>query len=217
MDDHLCKYYAVRKGRKTGIYTSWKECEAQVKGHPGASYKSFRLLSDAEDFMCIEEDTSLPPSPGTAVLMSGEAIAYVDGSFDVRYDTYGSGVVIFIGDDKLTFSDYGNDPDLSKMHNVAGELLAAIKAMRVAIEHGVKKLTIYHDYAGIAKWCTGEWKPNRPGTIAYKSFCQDISQDLQLSFVKVAAHSGDRYNDEADQLAKQAIRELIEKDDIRAC
>ncbi len=35
------KYYVVWKGRVPGIYTSWSDCEAQVKGFPGAEYKAF--------------------------------------------------------------------------------------------------------------------------------------------------------------------------------
>jgi len=35
------KYYVVWKGRKPGIYTSWSEAEAQVKGYTNAEYKSF--------------------------------------------------------------------------------------------------------------------------------------------------------------------------------
>ena len=35
------KYYVVWKGRKPGIYSSWAECEAQVKGFPEAEFKSF--------------------------------------------------------------------------------------------------------------------------------------------------------------------------------
>lgn len=35
------KYYVVWKGREPGIYTTWAECEAQVKGYAGAEYKSF--------------------------------------------------------------------------------------------------------------------------------------------------------------------------------
>ena len=35
------KHYVVWKGRKPGIYSSWKDCEAQVKGFAGAEYKSF--------------------------------------------------------------------------------------------------------------------------------------------------------------------------------
>ena len=42
------KYYVVWKGRKLGIYTSWAECEAQVKGFPEAEYKSFPNRDMAE-------------------------------------------------------------------------------------------------------------------------------------------------------------------------
>ena len=35
------KYYVVWRGRGPGIYDSWAECDAQVKGFPGAKYKSF--------------------------------------------------------------------------------------------------------------------------------------------------------------------------------
>ena len=42
------KYYVVWKGRKPGIYTSWAEAEAQVKGYAGAEYKSFENRAAAE-------------------------------------------------------------------------------------------------------------------------------------------------------------------------
>ena len=42
------KYYVVWKGRKPGIFTSWAECEKQVKGFAGAQYKSFDSLKEAE-------------------------------------------------------------------------------------------------------------------------------------------------------------------------
>ena len=35
------KYYAVRAGRKTGIFETWDECRAQTTGFKGASFKSF--------------------------------------------------------------------------------------------------------------------------------------------------------------------------------
>ncbi len=35
------KYYVVWDGVKPGVYATWKECEAQVKGFEGAKYKSF--------------------------------------------------------------------------------------------------------------------------------------------------------------------------------
>src|SRR5690242_14634408 len=45
------KYYAVAKGRETGIFLSWKECEEYVKGCPGALYKSFHTKIEAQDFI----------------------------------------------------------------------------------------------------------------------------------------------------------------------
>ena len=35
------KYYAVRVGRKAGIYKTWSECKEQVCEYSGAIYKSF--------------------------------------------------------------------------------------------------------------------------------------------------------------------------------
>ena len=42
------KFYVVWNGLETGIFTSWKECERQVKGVEGAMYKSFNSREEAE-------------------------------------------------------------------------------------------------------------------------------------------------------------------------
>ena len=77
--------------------------------------------------------------------------------------------------------------------------------MRYAVANGFQKLYIYHDYEGIAKWCQGLWKANKEGTKAYKEYYDSIREKLQIVFVKVAAHTGDKYNEMADRLAKQAL------------
>jgi ribonuclease HI len=45
------KFYAVAKGRKTGIFTSWPEAERQVKGFAGARFKSFKTKEEALAFL----------------------------------------------------------------------------------------------------------------------------------------------------------------------
>lgn len=45
------KFYAVKKGRTVGVYTTWADCEAQVKGFSGAIYKSFPTREAAEQFI----------------------------------------------------------------------------------------------------------------------------------------------------------------------
>ena len=42
------KFYVVWQGKQTGVFTSWAECEAQVKGVEGAKYKSFPTRAEAE-------------------------------------------------------------------------------------------------------------------------------------------------------------------------
>jgi len=42
------KFYVVWKGRRRGIFTSWPECEAQVKGFVDAQYKAFDSRAEAE-------------------------------------------------------------------------------------------------------------------------------------------------------------------------
>jgi ribonuclease HI len=45
------KYYAVKIGRNPGIYTSWIECEKQVKYYPHAAFKSFKYESEAKQYL----------------------------------------------------------------------------------------------------------------------------------------------------------------------
>ncbi len=42
------KYYVVWKGRRTGVFRSWAECEAAISGYPGAEFKAFANRLEAE-------------------------------------------------------------------------------------------------------------------------------------------------------------------------
>ena len=44
-------FYAVKNGRKTGIFKSWDECKKQVIGFKGAVYKGFVTEQEAIDYM----------------------------------------------------------------------------------------------------------------------------------------------------------------------
>lgn len=45
------KYYAVKKGRKPGIYRTWHECQAQIDNFSGAVYRRFDTQKEAEEFI----------------------------------------------------------------------------------------------------------------------------------------------------------------------
>lgn len=196
------KYYAVRAGRKTGVFETWDQCKAQVMGFSGASYKSFPTREEAEAFASGNSAETKTGSP-----LSGEntAVAYVDGSYHVGTGEFACGAVLFWQGETHTFSQKFTDPELAQMRNVAGEIKGSETVIRWCLEQGVPALEIHHDYEGIAKWCTGEWKANKEGTKAYQAFYRQASETMQIRFVKVKGHSGDTYNDMADRLAKEAL------------
>lgn len=193
------KYYAVRKGKNNGIYNTWDECKKQVNGFSGAEYKSFTTIEEAKEYMGINAEIKQE--------QNDEYIeAYVDGSYEHCLRAYGSGVVMLKDDIVVkTYSEKGTEESIVGMRNVAGEIEAAKIAMQYCISNNIKKLKLYFDYEGIEKWCSGAWKANKEGTQNYKEFYDNIKEDLDVEFIKVKAHSGDKYNEEADRLAKGAI------------
>ena len=132
----MTKFYAVKKGKKTGIFSTWDECKEQVTGFKGAVYKSFKTLSEAEAFLEKNEKKIENIEEVDGVY------AYIDGSFDRINGIYGSGVVIVDGDKKHEYKYAGNREDYAQLHNVAGELEAAKFVMWYAVDKKIKEIRI---------------------------------------------------------------------------
>lgn len=202
------KYYAVKKGKVPGIYLNWNDCKAMVDGYPGAVYKSFKTIEEAEEFITGEKIISGMKASGKNTSESGETCstyAFVDGSFNKASHTYGYGGFLVTDNEKYVLQGADNDAEMATMRNVAGEIKGAEAAVKKAIELGIKELVIYYDYMGIEMWATGAWKRNKAGTIAYHDYIMSVRERIKLTFVKVKGHSGVEGNEEADKLAKQAV------------
>lgn len=196
------KYYAVKAGRKTGVFESWDECKSAVSGFSGAAYKSFTNREDAIDFV---NGSAKSQKAQNREEKQSEAFAYVDGSYDDTTKSYSYGMVIMHGEDELHFFKKFEKDDMSDMRNVAGEIEGSMAAMKYCIENGIKSISIFYDYEGIQKWCNGDWKAKKEGTKRYVEFYKDASKLVDVDFIKVKGHSGDKYNDLADELAKKAL------------
>ena len=200
------KVYAVRKGKTPGIYMTWDDCKAQVDGFPGAEYKSFADPADAAAYLGIAGSTGTD----TEVRFQEGVRAYIDGSFDAATDRFSCGVVMIRtnadGSMKTReLSQVYDDAEAAKQRNVAGEIMGAKTAIDFCLRNGIDAVEIYHDYEGIGKWADGDWKAKNQLTQAYSGYVAKARTRMKITFVKVAAHAGNKYNELADKLAKEAL------------
>src|SRR6185436_6505594 len=138
-----------------GIYSTWSECEAKVKGVRGARFQAVASREQAEK-MLRGEATALTPG----------LWAFVDGNH-----LGGVGVVIVekVGDEQESVIEQGgytvlevlagahvpllaskqeiNDA-LSRLRNVLAELTALLLALTLVPEGA--EVTVVHDYEGVA-------------------------------------------------------------------
>ena len=135
-----------------------------------------------------------------------EALAYVDGSFNLSTGVYGYGGVLLCRDGSIRpLQGHGRDETVRTMRNVAGEIHGSMAAIQAAADAGIASITIFYDYMGIEMWANGQWKTNKEGTRAYKAFIEAIRPRIEIRFQKVAAHTGVRFNELVDQLAKASV------------
>ena len=205
------KIYAVRKGHKTGLFNTWAECQKATAGYSGAEFKSFTDKEEAIAFLEMKTVKTVSgdkdkEAAGIVEVPENMVIAYVDGSFEKSIGRYAFGCVILTPDgQEIRRSGSGSDPAGVAIRNVAGEMLGAMNAVKWARENDYPAVEIRYDYEGVEKWVTGVWRAKTPLTSKYAAHMQEAGNKIRISFCKIAAHTGNHYNEEADQLAKSAL------------
>lgn len=200
-------YYAVKVGRVPGVYEDWASCSRQVTGFKGAIFKKFTNYEQAVNFAGVPSKP-LQPHPIDTVDLSDEDLCkiYVDGSYSDEDRVYKYGYVILCPRTKKEIKGCGAGYNVNYINtrNVAGEICGTVRGIKHALELGYKDIEIYHDFQGIASWAKGEWKPKSPIAIDYVKFIDSLEdKGVNITFIKVKAHTGDYYNELADTLASQ--------------
>ncbi|SDB26167.1 ribonuclease HI [Pseudobutyrivibrio sp. YE44] len=204
-------FYAVRVGKTPGIYKTWPECQANTSGFPGAVFKGFETLAEAEAFMAgVAENASVnavSPNKEDGVTNLPEIYAFTDGSYNIATGVYGFGGFLHYSnsEDDVEIRGNGNDPEEAVSRNVAGEVHGAVAAMHKAVELGLTEMTLFYDYEGVEKWPTGMWKTNKKISKFYVEEYMQLRDKLKVNFVHVKAHTGIPGNEAADRMAKEEV------------
>ena len=179
------KFYCVKKGRRTGIFTSWSECKEQIHQFSGAIYKSFSNEEEAKDYFSEENFTenfqrekeeiklsSIYPLSSFSSFGTKEIIAYTDGSCDInRTKTAGASCIILFEDEEIY------------------------------------KFKIITDSNYAINQSTKNWKANCNLDILNEiwSLLDSINvNNVKVSFQWVKGHNKDKYNEMADMYANRA-------------
>jgi ribonuclease H-related protein len=206
------KIYAVKEGYdfskglkvENKILNSWDECVKYVKGVKGAKYKSFSSLREAEEYLGMGDPLLRKGGSNYPV---NQLHAYVDGSYNEEEGKYSYGIVM-VKDDVIDYIENGSAADDREkdIRQIGGELSAAIKSVEYCIRNNIDELVIVHDYEGVCYHATGYWERREESSKKYFETMNTLirSSNIKLTFLKVDSHTGDLFNEAADEFAKEA-------------
>ncbi|MBG90598.1 MAG: ribonuclease H [Actinobacteria bacterium] len=146
------KFYVVWKGRKPGIYRTWSDCEAQVKGQQGAKFKAFPSRDEAEAAFKNPEQVSYQSKvKSNEALFDCQTPPILD-SISVDAACSGNpGVMEYRGVYTETGAPYFHKTPIQRGTNNLGEFLAIVHALALQKQAG-QQLPIYTDSRTAMAW-----------------------------------------------------------------
>jgi ribonuclease HI len=146
------KFYVVWKGRRTGIFTTWEECSAQVSGFNGAEYKAFDSRAAAEAALRARYEDykgkrTTQEAPARRTNTRPVADSYcVDASC-----TGNPGAMEYHGVHTTTRREIFHQGPFENGTNNIGEFLAIVHALALFKQRGWKQ-PLYTDSATALTW-----------------------------------------------------------------
>ena len=207
------KFYAVKRGRKTGLFTVWAECAAQVKGFQGAVYKGFMTEEEARAWLGGADARTKEPRAAAEMAApsapDADYIIHTDGSCLRNPGGAGGWAAVIETTATGTVEESGGDPETT---NNRMELTAALMALS-AVPEGAR-VALYTDSQYLKNAFTKFWLPAWKKRGWKKADGEPVlNQDLwvqldaafaarQVQFHWVKGHAGNPRNERCDALAR---------------
>lgn len=85
-----------------------------------------------------------------------------------------------------------------------GELRAVIESINYSMYNKYKDINIYYDFSGIKNLALDNCNSKNDVTRNYRSFIKDKLKIINIKFIKIKSHSGNKYNNLVDELCRKA-------------
>ena len=147
------KYYVVWKGVSPGVYTSWTDCQLQIKGFDGALYKSFDTKEEAEHAFASPAHHYIGAQNSKLITHNSKALPKDFDMNCVAVDAACSGnpgPMEYRGVYLLTGQQIFHFGPIFGTNNI-GEFLAIVHALALMKQKGIC-MTIYSDSRNALAW-----------------------------------------------------------------
>lgn len=149
------KFYVVWKGKRPGIYESWDDCQAQIKGIKGAQYKAFSSFDQAKKAYNGNYADYKGKKSGKEELSEKEKLKYGEPNFhSISVDAASSGnpgKMEYQGVDTKSKKRLFRQGPFPEGTNNIGEFLAIVHGLAFLKERGSDRI-IYTDSRTAMSW-----------------------------------------------------------------
>ncbi|WP_339707873.1 ribonuclease H family protein [uncultured Kriegella sp.] len=155
MAQKKAKFYTVWKGKRPGIYTTWKDCKAAISGHKGAQYKSFATFESAKKAYNGNYDDYKGKKKGELLLSPEQILAIGRPNYhSIAVDAASSGnpgIMEYQGVDTKTGKKLFKQGPFVEGTNNIGEFLAIVHGLAFLKERKSDRI-IYTDSRTAMSW-----------------------------------------------------------------
>ena len=233
------KWYAVARGRQTGVFNTWKECQTHVHGFAGAVFKSFTREADAQQFAAtppppvdrrrflprrracthehgvrkVEEQAWTPPSQATRELNEHLTVQF-DGGSRGNPGIAGWGCLVIRGAHPVdgtggTVLHRGCGFLGKDVTNNVAEYAGCYAGILAARALGAHRIHLQGDSKLVLEQLKGTWRVRHPGLADWHRKCQVAAHDGWTTGRFTTQHLRRALNTNADKLANTAMDNCI--------
>lgn len=207
------KIYAVKSGRKTGLFATWDECKAQVTNFKGAVYKGFMTKDEAEAWLDGEKNSDAPTQLNLNV--QTEFVVFSDGSCLKNQDSgdspggYASFILKMPEENLLQTISGGESATTNNRMELSG-VLNALKILpeksSVAVFTDSRYIQQAFEKNWLANWKKRNWITTSGTPVKNQDLWHALDEEIQKRDVKffwLKGHAGNDWNERCDKLAKK--------------